>query len=51
MITTKGGERTVAKLLRKLGYYWVDTTYDDDFIYDIYENNYGQRKAIIIGVR
>ena len=41
----------MAKKLLKLGYHYVDTIYDDDFIYDVYENQHGQRKLIIIDVR
>lgn len=34
----------------KLGYEWVDTIFDSDFIYDVYENSNGQRKVIIVGI-
>lgn len=30
---------------------WVDVIFDDDLIYDIYEDKYGNRIAIPSGVR
>lgn len=41
----------MAKKLIKLGYSYVDTIYDTDFIYDVYENSLGIRKLVIIGCR
>lgn len=32
-------------------YLWVDTQYDDDFIYDIYEDEYGNQIRRIVGTR
>ena len=32
-------------------YYWVDTTYDNDFIYDILEDSNGSRIKVIVGYR
>lgn len=37
--------------MKKLGYHYVDTIYDDDFIYDVYENALGQQKLIIVDAR
>ena len=45
------GKDTVAKYMKKLGYHYVDTIYDDDFIYDVYENALGQQKLIIVDAR
>lgn len=39
----------VLRQMTRLGYHYVDTTYDDDFIYDIYENDTGIRKSFIVG--
>lgn len=41
----------MARKLIKLGFNYCGTTYDDDFIYDIYENNMGVRKLVVIGAR
>ena len=41
----------MAKKLIRLGYSYVDTIYDTDFIYDVYENSLGIRKLVIIGCR
>ena len=41
----------MARQLIKLGYTYVDTIYDDDMIYDVYENLYGNRKLVPIGCR
>ena len=43
--------KLVAKKLIRLGYSYIGTIYDDDFIYDIYENDRGIKKLVIIGVR
>lgn len=39
----------MAQRLLELGYVWVDTTYDDDYIYDIYQNELGDTKYLIVG--
>lgn len=39
----------MAKRLLDLGYEYVDTTYDEYFIYDIYQNELGDTKYIIVG--
>lgn len=41
----------MAKKLIKMGYHYVDTTFDDDFIYDIYMNDKGIKRLVIIGTR
>lgn len=41
----------MAKKLIKLGFKYVDTIFDSDFIYDVYENSNGVRKLVIIGTR
>ena len=43
--------KKILKELVKQGYQYIDTIYDDDFIYDVFENQLGQRKVFIIGVR
>lgn len=47
----KGEVIGMAKKLIRLGYSYVDTIYDTDFIYDVYENSLGIRKLVIIGCR
>ena len=32
-------------------YYWVDTTYDNDFIYDILEDTEGHLIKVVVGYR
>lgn len=32
-------------------YKWVDTVYDEDFIYDVLEDNNGKRIKVIVGYR
>ena len=39
----------MAKKLINLGYEYVGTTYDEYFIYDIYQNELGSTKYIIVG--
>ena len=41
----------MARKLLRLGYHYVDTVYDDDFIYDVYMNKYGIKKLVIIDTR
>lgn len=43
--------KKVLKALLSQGYRYVDTTYDDDFIYDVFENDYGSRRLFIVGCR
>lgn len=43
------GLNNMASKLLDLGYYWVDVTYDDYFIYDVYQNELGDTKYIIVG--
>lgn len=43
--------KKVLKTLLSQGYRYVDTTYDDDFIYDVFENDYGSRRLFIVGCR
>lgn len=38
------------KINEKL-YYWVDVIYDDDLIYDVYEDSYGNQIIIPSGER
>ena len=32
-------------------WFWVDTQFDEDFIYDIYEDNYGNQIKKIVQCR
>lgn len=41
----------MSKKINGVRYSYVGTTYDDDFIYDIYENDRGEKKYIIIDTR
>ena len=41
----------MARKLKRIGYVYVDTVFDDDFIYDVYMNHNGDKKYIIIGTR
>lgn len=41
----------MARKLIKMGYHYVGTTYDSDFIYDIYENDKGSTKLVPIQCR
>ena len=41
----------MAKKINGKIYFWVDTTYDDDMIYDIYEDKYGNRVFVPIDTR
>lgn len=36
----------MAKKINGKVYWWVDTTFDDDMIYDIYEDDMGNKIAI-----
>lgn len=42
--------KQIVKQLVMSGYHYVDTIFDDDFIYDIYELN-GRFKKVCIGTR
>lgn len=41
----------MARKINGRTYYWVDTIYDDDFIYDILEDSNGKRIKVISGYR
>lgn len=41
--------KTMAKIINGKKYYWVDTIFDDELIYDIYEDNKGHRVKVISG--
>ena len=41
----------MAKKLIKLGYSYIGTTYDDYFVYDIYQNESGDIKYVAIQER
>ena len=39
------------KIINGKKWFWVDTDFDDDFIYDIYEDEYGNQIRRIVGTR
>ena len=39
------------KVIHGKVWYWVDTVYDTDFIYDIYEDDYGNQIKKIVSAR
>lgn len=39
----------MAKVINGITFYWVDTQFDDDLIYDIYEDESGNRIKVISG--
>lgn len=39
------------KIINGKVWYWVDTVYDTDFIYDIYEDDYGNQIKRIVSAR
>ena len=39
----------MAKQINGQTWYYVDTTYDDTFIYDIYENDSGEHIYEVVG--
>ena len=41
----------MARVIKGKTYYWVDTIYDDDLIYDVLEDEYGHRIKVISGYR
>lgn len=41
----------MAKKINGKLYFWVDTIFDEDMIYDIYEDSYGNQVAIPIDTR
>ena len=41
----------MSKKIKGRIYYWVDTIYDDDLIYDVYEDDYGNQIQIVVGER
>lgn len=41
----------MAKKINGKIYFWVDTTYDDDLIYDVYEDRKGHRVLVPIDTR
>lgn len=41
----------MARIIEGKLYYWVDTIFDEDMIYDIYEDNRGNQIAIPIDTR
>lgn len=36
----------MAKIIKGKLYYWVDVIYDNDFIYEVYEDEYGNQLVI-----
>ena len=41
----------MSKVINGKVWYWVDTIYDDDFIYDIYEDDFGNQIKRIVCAR
>ena len=39
----------MAKRINGVVYFWVDTIYDEDLIYDIYESENGKRIKVVVG--
>lgn len=41
----------MSKKIHGVVYHWVDTIFDDDFIYDVFENAQGHKVLFLVGER